>query len=125
MSAGATWDILILTQPSRQPFLNQLMPELYCQKESRLIGGPQVGIRFRNFNLNFSLGENRDLLRKDSRADYISFFDDDDWPAPDYVASILPLLDGKVDQIGFRLQCYFDGVPYATTIHSLAAGGWK
>jgi hypothetical protein len=63
-------------------------------------------------------------LRRASNAEYIAFVDDDDLVAPDYVSTILPLLDG-VDQIGFELQCYIDAVALPKkTIHSLRHTGW-
>jgi glycosyltransferase involved in cell wall biosynthesis len=115
---NATWDILILTQPSRWPFLAQLLAILEPQVE------PRVNVRIHRFDDRLPLGGNREEMRQASRADYLCFVDDDDVLPPDYVARILPLLDGVVDQIGFRLQCHIDGTPFGTTIHSLAAKGW-
>lgn len=71
-----------------------------------------------------SLGAKRELMRQTANAEYISFVDDDDLVADDYVERILPLLDG-VDYVGFRLQAYEDGVALPKpTYHSLLCGGW-
>lgn len=54
------------------------------------------------------VGENREVMRRAARGEYISFIDDDDLVSPRYVERILPLLDG-VDYIGFNLEQRLDG----------------
>lgn len=111
------WQIIIVSQPSRRRFLQQLLAMLgYPRRDG-------VGVVLFEADPHRTIGENRTLARLVATGDYISFFDDDDVPAPDFVPSILPLLDG-VDQVGFRLQCYIDGTPFARTLHTLAAKGW-
>jgi hypothetical protein len=75
-------------------------------------------------NPDLTLGENRERLRKLSQAEYISWIDDDDLIPPDYVSSVLPLLDG-VDQIGFEVELWMDGVKDPKRdFHSLKQPGW-
>jgi hypothetical protein len=113
-----TWDILILTMSTRQKFIHELLKVLEPQRND------QVNILIRTCDPQYTLGENRDMLRRSSRAQYINFVDDDDMVPDDYVSTILPLLDG-VDQIGFQLQCYIDGRPLSEkTFHSLQFNGW-
>lgn len=112
------WDILILTQPSRAAFLEQLGWELFWQMQ------PGVGVIIGQYDESLTLGENRNRLRDRSHAEYVSFFDDDDWPAPTFVERIVPLLDG-VDYVGFRSQCYCTHLNYSrygNTYHSLKYG---
>src|ERR1019366_10063498 len=77
----------------------------------------------RKFDPTLSLGENRQRMTEASNALYTNFVDDDDLVAPDYVARILPLLDG-VDYVGFRLSLYNDGRPQSPTFHSLKYPNW-
>ena len=70
------------------------------------------------------VGDSRESLRRLSSGEYICFLDDDDLIAPDYVSTILPLLDG-IDQVGFEVKAFRDHEPIAPTIHSLACGNWS
>ena len=115
------WEILILTQPSREIFLSQLMALLGPQITK---AAGQVCVTIGQFNREASLGENREWIRRDlATADYISFFDDDDLPAPDFIEKILPVL-GNVDQVGFNVECFSDKVRLGTAFHSLQYGRW-
>jgi hypothetical protein len=105
---------------SRTRFLYNLLSSLMPQVES--VGNVEVKIR--KCDPQLTLGENRELLRYASGGNYQNFIDDDDCIDPNYVSTILPLLDG-VDQIGFELQCYIDGRPLSEkTFHSLQFSGW-
>jgi hypothetical protein len=106
--------ILILTQPSRRFFLEQLLAMLIPQ-------GADVCVQ--QLDERLSLGENRQALIESATADYICHFDDDDLPATDYVETILPLLDG-IDYVGFKVRGYEDYVPMPMTYHSLGYDGW-
>ena len=92
------WEILILTQPSREPFLAQLMPHLERQRT-----GLDVGITVQIFDPTVDLGTNRTRMMRASTAEYINFVDDDDWVSPGYLRTVFPLLDG-VDQIGYEVK---------------------
>lgn len=112
------WDILILTMPTRKEFLRRLLTFLNPQ----LV--PQVRVLIRMCDPHLTLGENRELLRRESSAEYISWVDDDDLISPHYVRKILPLLDG-VDQIGFECEVWKDSVRVPKRdFHTLSAGSW-
>lgn len=115
-----TWDILLLTLPSRGHFLNRMIAGL----EPQVQGHGQVHVVIETHdNPEKTLGEMRQAMREASRATYICFVDDDDLVAEDYVDRILPLL--TEDYVGFRLQAYEDGVALpGPTYHSLLCGGW-
>lgn len=113
-----TWDILILTMPSRAKWMDRLMAMLVPQTNH----APGVSIWTRMCDPALTLGENRERLRQLSKAKYISFIDDDDLVASDYVSAIVPLLD--CDYVGFNVQCTVDGVPLQPTYHSLTYKDW-
>lgn len=116
------WQVLILSQQSRNEMRADLLAELTKQMAGRDVV-PLVML----YDPTLSLGDNRNRMLQLSRAEYVSFFDDDDWPAPDYVAKVLPLLDG-VDYVGFQVQTYcahFDYWPYGQTFHSLRYNDWS
>jgi hypothetical protein len=73
---------------------------------------------------SITLGENREMLRRESKGEYISQFDDDDLPSADHVSSVIPLLDG-VDQIGWENELWIDGVKDPKRdYHTIKAGSW-
>ena len=119
------WDILILTMPTRTEFLSRLKNELGGQIAARNYANPDdVRLVIKMHDPGISLGANRQKMREESDARYISAFDDDDWPAPNFIDRICLLLDG-VDYVGFRVQAYEDDVPLpGPTYHSLLCGGW-
>lgn len=114
------FQLLCLTMPTRAEYLHRLTLSLDLQLSRR----PDVALLIRTCDPTLTLGVNREILRRESTAEYIAFMDDDDLPASDYIDTILPLLDGS-DYVGFDLQCYIDGKPIdRVTKHSLAYGGW-
>lgn len=114
------WSILILTQPSRRELLVRLLEGLLPQVASH----PVVNLVISGFDTACGLGENRQSMIDHAVGQYVNFIDDDDVVAPDYVATILPLLDG-VDYVGFRLQQFTDGVKVKPTTHSLRYSNWS
>lgn len=114
------FELLCLTMPSRKEFLNRLIENLSPQ----LRGRTNVDMRIRMCDERYTLGENRDILLRLARSEYVAWVDDDDFVDPAYIETILPLLDG-VDYVGFDLQCYIDGtaLPHLTH-HSLQFGNW-
>jgi hypothetical protein len=112
------WEILCLTMNSREQFLARLMAVLFPQ----IVTG--VDIRIRTCDPLYTLGQNRDMLRRASGAEYQNFVDDDDLVPADYVSSILPLLDR--DYVGFQVQGYADGIPDTKlAYHSLRYSEWS
>lgn len=114
------WEILILTQPSREQYLARLMSILLPQVQKH----PDVRVTIRMYDEQLALGDNRQQMRVAASGDYINFIDDDDIVPDDYVDTILPLLDG-IDYVGFRLQCFIDGEPHSKTFHSLKYPEWN
>lgn len=114
------WSILILTQPSRTVLLDRL---LFYLKPQTWAHSQEVELCIKTFDRTKSLGENRSEMVRSAKGEYVSFVDDDDMVPLNYVAKILPLLDG-VDYIGFRLQCWWDGKELLPTFHSLRFARW-
>lgn len=65
----------------------------------------------------------QDLLDHATSA-YTCFADDDDDLPAYYVAKVLPLLDGDVHYIGWRMRTWVNGFPLPPTSHSLRHGMW-
>jgi hypothetical protein len=116
-----TWDILIATLCSRTDRLSRLLDSLIPQVDEA--GGEVHVTAYRNQGER-PLAQVRQSLLEFSTAEYISFIDDDDAVPDDFVATILPLLDG-VDTINWRMQVYFDGRAQKPTYHGLKFGGWS
>ena len=122
------WQIIILTKSERREFLDQLLSCLEPQiNKLGLNKFEQVDILIHTDNWKeppyIGVGGKREVARKKATGDYICWFDDDDLPAPDYISSILPLLDG-IDYIGFNLETYVDKRYIGPTYHSLRHSGW-
>ena len=124
-----SWQILILSQASRQEMYDQLVDELQQQIDRRFIKFQgyrrEVEISTRDYDITLSLGTNRQIMLERADAEYVSFFDDDDWPAPNFVERIFRLLDR--DYVGFRVQTYcahLNFCEYGNTYHSLEYGKW-
>ena len=96
------WNILVPYEDARVAFRNQLHEEL-----ERQIGEESKDIAVLWFSAPMEIGPKRDYVRATSLAEYVSFFDSDDWPAPDYVSSILPNLNG-VDIVSFDIAVLQD-----------------
>jgi len=110
------WSILILTMPARAAMLERLLAVLRPQITS------DVELMVRTFDASLPVGENREIMRQQSKGEYISFIDDDDLVPPHFVERILPLLDG-VDYVGFTLEQWVDGDLACHERRSLAYGG--
>lgn len=111
-------EILILTMKTREKYLRRILDCLEPQAT------PEVKITVRMCDPNYTLGENREMLRRASVGEYIAFVDDDDVVACDYVETLLPLLNG-VDIIGFECQLYVDGkLDMHRDFHTITAGSW-
>jgi hypothetical protein len=111
-------EIMILTMPTRDQFLTRLLACLEPQWT------PEVKITIRMCDPNYTLGENREIMRQESVGEYICFVDDDDIVPNYYVSTILPLLDG-VDIIGFECELSVDGIiDPKRDYHTITAGSW-
>lgn len=99
------WDILILSVLERQDKLNKLLKVLEPQLNEN------VAVLVLTDNQDYSVGFKRTRLLEMSRADYVSFIDDDDMITEDYVESLLPHLDGQNDFVGFEVTYLQNGKP--------------
>jgi Glycosyl transferase family 2 len=121
-------EIMILTKPERHEFLEQLLSCLEPQISKLGVRKfDQVDILVRKDDWKeppfLGVGGKRDIIRQKATGEYICWFDDDDLPAPDYIATLLPLLDG-VDYVGFQLYVTINKRYIGPTIHSLEYSGW-
>lgn len=91
-----TWDILICTISGREEFLKKLLSVLEPQRTN------EVGILINYDSREKEIGTKRNELVNQSTAKYISFIDDDDLVATDYVAKILDAMKKSPDCIGIE-----------------------
>ena len=56
---------------------------------------------------------------------YSSFFDDDDRPAPDFIAKVMTALEQRPDYVGWQTAYNSNGVDHGLVDHSLRHGGWR
>lgn len=112
------WDILVCSIEHRTDQLDGLLKALAPQIV------PGVGVRVFRDNLQTGYGEKCQALVESSDADYVSFIDDDDMVAPDFVASIVAALEHEPDYVGFNVLYTEDCVPQVPVVHSLEREGW-
>lgn len=115
-----TWTILVATIGQRanrfERLLNQLMPQV-----DRHSGAVIVSALWNNGER--PLAEVRQDLLDHAQSEYISFVDDDDVLPNYFVDEVVKRLDG-VDYVGWRMQCYYNGVTLKPTFHSLRYDHW-
>jgi hypothetical protein len=112
-----TWDLLCASIPHRHERLRALLAEFDRQKL------PWVRMRVFYDNLTVPVGAKYGRLIRDSHADYVSVFEDDDWPAPDFIARCSEALLDRPDYVGFRVKWTHNGQPASPIVHSLAYPG--
>lgn len=116
-----TWEVLIPTIPHRHGQLCELLAEFDRQWQ------PGFGVRVLRDNLErpgIQSHAKRGDLVKSSSAGYVCDVDDDDWVAPDYVASIMEALQSRPDYVGFKVNWTRNGQPYGLARHSLEYDGY-
>jgi hypothetical protein len=114
----STWDILICSIVHRTEMLAVLLAEFDRQLQ------PGVGVHVYRDNIEIEYGDKCAVLLDSSDADYVSFFDDDDWPADDFVSAICEALEQQPDYVGFDVHYTEDGVDQVPVHHSLQHPGW-
>lgn len=122
MQSAPRWSILIVSVSERGQQLKAMLTELLEQIEP-YEGDVTVLCYVDDFD--HPRWAARQLLVDEATADYVNFVDDDDFLAGDYVERIHACLDGVVDYVGFRLQCFWDDEPLKPTTHSLRYAGWS
>lgn len=115
------WSLLVPTLSSRQVKFLDLMSVLLPQCEA----DGRVEVVALHNDGEQGLAEYRQALLEDARGDYVSVFDDDDWPEPDFVSSIAAAMEGWPDFIAFRVAYTSDGRPEPRpTVTGIQYDGW-
>lgn len=122
--------ILICTIPERIKDFSILLSELQGQcanyKYANKLNYEAVEIVTDSTPKNYmSVGAKRQTLLEAATGDYIVYFDDDDWPAQNYISEILKALDQKPDCVGFKIRMTTNGAKEETCIHSLSNDKWE
>jgi hypothetical protein len=121
-----TYDMLICSIPHRDATLRELLAELDRQLHATMWNYiPGIGARIFRDNLETGYGEKCQALLESSAADYVSFVDDDDMVAPDFVPRVMKALADEPDYVGFPVRWTVDGAPSLKVEHSLRHPGWQ
>jgi glycosyltransferase involved in cell wall biosynthesis len=120
------WTILVPTISERAHLLARLLDRLLPQLDAHA-GAVRV-LAWHN-NGTPGLGVIRDRLIADAGSEYVSFIDDDDLVAEDYVAAVMDALAQGPDHVGFKLEftaaAHEGGVAGREIVeHSLVHGRW-
>lgn len=99
------WSILIPTLSSRREKLRRLLDVLLPQAEE---DGCVEVVALHNDGEK-PLAEYRQALLEDARGEYLSFVDDDDLVAADFVAAVTAAMYTRPDFIAFEAAYYRDG----------------
>lgn len=113
-----TYDLLIPTIPHRHAKLCALLEHLGGQMV------PGAGVRVFRDNLEHGLREKNQALLDSSAAEYVSWLDDDDWVADDYLPKVMAALVSRPDYVGFGVRWTVDGARQVPVDHSLRHGRW-
>lgn len=120
-----TWTILVPTIPSRDAEFRRLLACLLPQLDVH--EGRVTVLAWRNTGRPH-LGALRDAMLIAAPGEYVSFIDDDDLVAPDYVAAIAEAIVTRPDHVGFQLEFTSNGeggqAGYEIVDHSLRHGRW-
>lgn len=116
-----TWTILVPTLGQRAPLFARLLDTVLPQLDAhegrvRVLGWWSHG--------RPSIGAIRDRLLAAADTDYVSFVDDDDLVAADYVDRVAAAFKQRPDHVGFRVEYCIDGVRQEIIDHSLRYGRW-
>lgn len=113
-----TWDILVCSIVHRTDMLALLLGDF----ERQLV--PGVGVRVFRDNLETTVAEKRRRLVESSKADYVSFVDDDDKVHLQYIPRIYDALTRRPDVVGFKVYYTEDGQEKLPAYHSIVHGDW-
>jgi hypothetical protein len=116
----SSWNVLIATLGQRHDRFDRLLGQLMPQVEQH----PEVHVTALWNNGELSIGELRHRLLWSATTDYVSFIDDDDTIPYYFVDRVVSALASHPDYVGWRMQCYVDGVTMKPTFHSMMYTGW-
>lgn len=118
-----SWTILVPTLGERAILFQRLLRGLLPQLD-QFKGRARVAGWFNNGQP--ALPEIRQRMVEKVSTSHLSFVDDDDLVAPDFVARVMTALDeSDPDYVGFQVQCYSNGSPIAIAHHTLSNKGWR
>ncbi len=106
------WTIMIPTTFDRDELCEKLVAELvYQMAELRLELNKHIEIVSIRDNKEISVGLKRQRLLEMAKGEFVSGFDSDDFPHPDYIHDIWNVLYTKpnIDHVGFLEDCTIDG----------------
>lgn len=114
------FSILIPTLPIRIPYLNRLLNTIMPQ-----VKGLPVEVLWFGDGKRRTLGDKRNNMIELARGEYMSFIDDDDRVASDYVALILEAIEKNpgVDVIVFNAEYTINGSEPAFAQHGIEFEG--
>jgi hypothetical protein len=112
-------EILIATVIDRRHLFGPLHAEFLKQAN-----GLPVDILWMEDNKEMPIGVKRQKLLDQATANYIVYFDSDDFPRPDYVSSILKALETRPDCVGFLIAMTTNGRNPKVCCHSLKYPVW-
>jgi hypothetical protein len=120
-------EILIPTLPERHRTFNALHVELERQtKEAGYVWGVDVcGLSHHAAKGETTIGEKRNYLLRTSIGEYVAFFDDDDFPAPNYISSVMEGINKGVDCCSLRGIITWNGENPEVFEHSIKYSDWK
>jgi glycosyltransferase involved in cell wall biosynthesis len=119
LRGGKLWSILVPTHASRHGKFERLMRLVLPQVDQA--GGRVEVVALHNTGA--PLPELRTRLIDAAKGEFVSFIDDDDLVAEDYVDQVVAALaDPKVDYVGFEMECH--GLPGRRCLNSTQYHGW-
>jgi hypothetical protein len=121
MVSSPRWTILVATLGQRRARLRRLLDTLLPQLDA---AAGEVTVCALYNHGERPLGHVRHALLRDASSTYVSFVDDDDEVPEYFVDEALQRMDGVVDYVGWRMQCYVDGRAVKPTYHSLRYTHW-
>lgn len=113
------WTIAIPSVPARRILRTRLLDVI----DPQVAEYDDIELLILEDNRMRDLGPKRQALIDIAQGEYISFIDDDDLVAEDYVNTIYPLLR-NVDCVGFTGQISIEGAPWKDVFYS-KDNGWE
>jgi len=117
--------ILICSLPERKPMLDNLVAELsrqFIENGTAQNGCILIDDAPKNVK---SIGAKRNGLLKQSTSEYVAYFDDDDFPEPNYISDITAGANACSDCCSMMGIITFDGEKPEVFEHSLKYSEWK
>lgn len=115
--------ILIPTLPERREMFERLGVALAIQAQEFPFG--EIGFLHDSGPRGVSIGTKRNHLLSKATAEYVAFFDDDDWPEPNYISSIMEGIEKGVDCCSLRGVITWNGQNPEVYEHSVRYSAWR